>query len=83
MRDVRLIALDLDGTLLDSAKRLSERNRAALARAAELGFHIVLQQILTDNEASLRLHEKLGFESDGYVYRNAKGREVTLWLKAL
>ncbi len=60
-----------------------EAMRLALARAAELGFRIVLQQILTDNEASLRLHEKLGFESDGYRYRNAKDREVVLYLKAL
>ena len=39
--DVRIIALDLDGTLLDSEKRLSEVNRDALARAAEKGVLIV------------------------------------------
>lgn len=38
---VRLIALDLDGTLLDSAKRLSDRNRAALTAAAARGIHVV------------------------------------------
>ena len=38
---VRLVALDLDGTLLDSEKRLSARNRAALATAAARGVHIV------------------------------------------
>ena len=38
---VRLIALDLDGTLLDSEKRLSSRNRAALEGAAAKGVHIV------------------------------------------
>ena len=41
MGDIRIIALDLDGTLLDSEKRLSEVNRAALARAAEKGVLIV------------------------------------------
>ena len=41
MKEIRLIALDLDGTLLDSEKRLSERNRAALAAAAARGVHIV------------------------------------------
>ena len=41
MNDIRIIALDLDGTLLDSEKRLSEVNRAALARAAEKGVLIV------------------------------------------
>ena len=39
--DIKIIALDLDGTLLDSEKRLSEVNRAALARAAEKGVLIV------------------------------------------
>ncbi len=41
MNPIKLIALDLDGTLLDSEKRLSERNRAALERAAAKGLHIV------------------------------------------
>ena len=42
MKDgIRIIALDLDGTLLDSEKRLSEVNRAALERAAEKGVLIV------------------------------------------
>ena len=39
--DIKIIALDLDGTLLDSEKRLSEANREALARAAEKGVLIV------------------------------------------
>lgn len=38
---IRIVALDLDGTLLDSQKRLSERSRAALARAAEKGALVV------------------------------------------
>jgi Cof subfamily protein (haloacid dehalogenase superfamily) len=38
---IRIIALDLDGTLLDSEKRLSARNRRALEQAAERGVHIV------------------------------------------
>lgn len=38
---IRIIALDLDGTLLDSQKRLSEANRAALVAAAKAGIQIV------------------------------------------
>ena len=41
MPDIRLIALDLDGTLLNSAKQLSSGNLAALEQAAEAGIHIV------------------------------------------
>lgn len=40
-KDIRIIALDLDGTLLDSGKRLSDGNRAALEYAAAKGVHIV------------------------------------------
>ena len=38
---IRLVALDLDGTLLDSQKRLSAANRAALEEAAGMGVQIV------------------------------------------
>ena len=38
---IRIIALDLDGTLLDSEKRLSEVNRTALADAAANGILVV------------------------------------------
>ncbi|WP_394524484.1 Cof-type HAD-IIB family hydrolase [Lacrimispora sp. JR3] len=39
--DIKLIALDLDGTLLDSRKRLSEANRQALSRCVENGIWVV------------------------------------------
>lgn len=37
----KIILLDLDGTLLDSQKRLSPANRGALERCAAKGIHIV------------------------------------------
>ncbi|MDD5832845.1 MAG: Cof-type HAD-IIB family hydrolase [Clostridiales bacterium] len=40
-KEIRLIALDLDGTLLNSDKQLSPRNRSALFRASEKGILIV------------------------------------------
>lgn len=40
-KDIKLIALDMDGTLLTFDKRLSERNRIALQRASDRGIHIV------------------------------------------
>ena len=42
---------------------------------------VTLRRFTRDDAKLLR--EKLGFESDGYVYQNAKGREVVLCLKAL
>ena len=38
---IRLIAFDLDGTLLNSDNILTQRNKAALERAAEQGILIV------------------------------------------
>jgi Cof subfamily protein (haloacid dehalogenase superfamily) len=39
---VKLVATDLDGTLLNSALELSDENRAALIRCAEQGIHVVI-----------------------------------------
>ena len=41
MRKIKIIALDLDGTLLNSNKELTPRNLAALNSAADAGIHIV------------------------------------------
>ncbi|MDH4063927.1 MAG: HAD-IIB family hydrolase [Acidobacteriota bacterium] len=40
--DVRLIAIDIDGTLLDSRGRIPEENIAAVAAALDAGVHVVL-----------------------------------------
>ncbi|HKP82007.1 MAG TPA: Cof-type HAD-IIB family hydrolase [Pyrinomonadaceae bacterium] len=39
---ISLLALDLDGTLLDSRGHISERNRLAIDNAREQGVHVVL-----------------------------------------
>src|SRR4029453_2512726 len=39
---ISLLALDLDGTLLDSRGHISERNRAAIDSAREPGVHVAL-----------------------------------------
>lgn len=49
--------------------------------ASEKDYRILLDQVRRDNAASIRLHEKLGFESDGYVYRNQRDHEVVLYLR--
>ena len=51
--------------------------------AKEKGFKIVLQQIRTDNAASIALHCSLGFETSGHVYTNSKGNQVSIYLKCL
>jgi Cof subfamily protein (haloacid dehalogenase superfamily) len=39
---ITLLALDLDGTLLDSRGRISDRNRSAIKDAREQGVHVAL-----------------------------------------
>ena len=41
MKEIKLIALDLDYTLLNQDKQVSERNMRALKEAADRGIHIV------------------------------------------
>ncbi len=41
MSEIKLIALDLDGTLLDSEKRLSAGNEAALKECIRRGIAVV------------------------------------------
>src|SRR5258708_24290692 len=42
MMPVRVIALDIDGTLLDSRWQLPEANRAAIAEATRRGIEVAL-----------------------------------------
>lgn len=61
----------------------AEGMRRMLAIAKERGYRIVQDQVRADNAASIALHAKLGFETDGYIYRNAKDRPVLLYLLCL
>ena len=49
---------------------------------AEKGFTAIRNTVRTDNEASIRLHEKLGFNRDGQ-YTTDKGRDVYVFEKAI
>ncbi len=51
--------------------------------AKEKGFKIVSQQIRTNNAASIALHCSLGFETSELVFTNAKGNQVSIYLKCL
>lgn len=60
-----------------------EAMRLALDAARSKGYKIAAQQVRSDNQASVALHQSLGFETDGYPYINQKGHEVLIFLKAL
>ena len=55
----------------------------AMEVAKGKGYKMVLQQIRVDNTASIALHNRIGFETDGYIYRNKKGNEVLIYAKSL
>ena len=60
-----------------------EAMRLLIEFATQKGYKIILQQVRTDNLASICLHEKLGFETDGHVYENQKGHKVLIYLMPL
>lgn len=51
--------------------------------AKNMGYKVVSQQIGRNNAASIALHNQLGFETDEYIYRNKKGKEVLIYIKPL
>lgn len=42
MKDIKLVALDLDGTLFDNSSRISERNLTAIRSITDKGIHVVI-----------------------------------------
>ena len=50
--------------------------------ARQMGYKIAVSQVKIDNEASLALHKKLGFEVD-HDYVNKKGNAVFFLIKSL
>jgi Cof subfamily protein (haloacid dehalogenase superfamily) len=74
---IRLIAIDLDGTLLNSKVEISEENRDALRRAHEAGVEIVLGTGRR-HDFALPIAQSLGFDlwmlsSNGAITRSTRG----------
>jgi len=68
--DIRLIAVDLDKTLLDEDLRVPERNRAALAAAAERGVTVAIATGRT-HESAARFARRLGLDAPVISYNGA------------
>ncbi len=76
-RPIRLIAIDIDGTLLNSKVELSRENRDALRRAHEAGIEIVLGTGRR-HDFAMPIAASLGFDlwlfsSNGAVTRSTQG----------
>ena len=63
-RNIKLLAIDLDGTLLNSRHEISQRNRAAILKAIAFGMEIVIATGKTRSSA-VALIEELGIRSPG------------------
>lgn len=46
-------------------------------------YKLVVQQIRENNTASLALHNALGFETDGHIFRNRHDNNVLIYIKIL
>jgi Cof subfamily protein (haloacid dehalogenase superfamily) len=62
--EIRLIAIDIDGTLLDSAHNLTGRVEQAVKAAVAQGAHVVLATGKT-RSATLKLLDQLGIKTAG------------------
>jgi phosphinothricin acetyltransferase len=51
---------------------------ALIARATSAGVHVMIGGIDADNTASIRLHERFGFEPTGHL--REVGRKFDRWL---
>lgn len=63
-KPIKLIAVDVDGTLLNSNHELSERNEAALRKAVAQGVEVVLATGKTRN-STMQYIEKLALNAHG------------------
>jgi Cof subfamily protein (haloacid dehalogenase superfamily) len=77
MSNIKLIALDLDGTLLRSDKTISPRNHAAVRCAIEAGMHVILASGRM-HSATVKYAVDLDFAPDTFVvsYNGAMARSV-------
>ena len=76
-RPIRLIAIDIDGTLLNSKVELSQTNRDALSRAHEAGIEIILGTGRR-HDFALPIARSVGFDlwlmsSNGAITRSTQG----------
>jgi Cof subfamily protein (haloacid dehalogenase superfamily) len=59
MHDIQAIVLDLDGTLLNSQKQVSARNRAAVLACRAQGIHVILATARPPRSVRMLLPEEL------------------------
>jgi Cof subfamily protein (haloacid dehalogenase superfamily) len=76
-RPIRLIAIDIDGTLLNSKVELAQENRDALRRAHQAGIEIVLGTGRR-HDFALPIAQSVGFDlwmmsSNGAITRSTQG----------
>ncbi len=61
----------------------AEGMRLIMNHAKDLGYRIIQDQVRTDNQASIALHNSLEFETDGCVFKNKKDKDVLLYVFCL
>lgn len=72
---IKLITIDIDGTLLTSTKRLSKKNKEMILRAKELGCHIALVSG-RPYSGILPYVKELGLEDEGHFSISQNGSYI-------
>ncbi|MBK9122007.1 MAG: HAD family hydrolase [Chloroflexi bacterium] len=62
--DIKLVAIDVDGTIMTSKNKLTDKTADAVKRAHEQGVHIVIATGKTRNSADV-IYKKVGFTTPG------------------
>ncbi|MFC4388878.1 Cof-type HAD-IIB family hydrolase [Gracilibacillus marinus] len=71
MKDIRLIALDMDGTLLSSDHTVSEQNKEAIKKAREKGVEVIIS-----TGRHFRTSAHIAKELDIHYIINVNGSEI-------
>ncbi|WP_228275745.1 Cof-type HAD-IIB family hydrolase [Gracilibacillus oryzae] len=71
MKDIRLIALDMDGTLLNTKHKVSEANKEAIIKAREKGVEVIIS-----TGRHLQTSSKIAKELDIHYLITVNGSEI-------
>lgn len=74
----KLIALDLDGTLLTTDKKISQKNKEVLQKAMEKGVHVVLASGRPVNGMKNAAQELGLYQKDNYILSFNGGRIINI-----
>lgn len=74
--NIKLIGIDLDGTLLDDQKLISEENIKSIKKATKKGIKVILATGRPLNDIVIQYHKQLGLYKKGQVFVGYNGSSI-------